>query len=246
MKKFGLIGFPLTHSFSKKYFTAKFEELGLGDHSYDLFEMESIEAFPALWEDEELVGTNVTVPHKQNVMPFLDGLDASAARVGAVNVIKREEEGLVGYNSDYIGFKWSLEKFIGENHGITNALILGTGGASKAVEVALTDLGINHRLVSRTATEERLSYDQLKDAPEMLNEVQLIVNTTPLGTYPKVDTCPDLPYEALSGQHYLYDLVYNPAETLFLSKGKNQGARIMNGAEMLELQAERSWEIWNQ
>ncbi|WP_258105246.1 shikimate dehydrogenase [Marinoscillum sp. MHG1-6] len=246
MRKFGLIGFPLTHSFSKKYFTAKFEQLGLADHFYDLFEMESVDEFVKLWEDPELVGVNVTVPHKQNVMPFLDGLDASAERVGAVNVIKRQQEGLIGYNSDYVGFKRSLEKFIGENHPVKNAIILGTGGASKAVEVALADLHIEYQLVSRRATANTISYDQLNECKEKMQEVQLIVNTTPLGTYPKVDTCPDLPYSELSDKHYLYDLVYNPSETLFLQKGKAKGAQIMNGAEMLERQAERSWEIWNQ
>jgi len=245
MRKFGLIGFPLGHSFSKKYFTEKFIMLGLTDHQYDLFEMEQIDAFEALWSDADLVGVNVTVPHKENVMPFLARLDHSAEKVGAVNVIKRQAEGLVGYNSDFYGFQQSLLKFL-NGQTIKTALILGTGGAAKAVKSVLRDMGVELKIVSRAEGKADLTYDQIIDNKDILAETDLIVNSTPLGTYPKVDNCPLLPYEVLHKGQFLYDLVYNPEETLFLKKGKEQGAAIKNGYDMLELQAERSWEIWNE
>lgn len=240
MKKFGLIGFPLTHSFSKKYFTEKFQKLKLENHSYELFEMEVLEKFPSLWGDSHLIGTNVTVPHKQNVIPLLSHLDESAKKVGAVNVIKRQNEQLIGFNTDYPAFKQSLANWLGNTK--PNALILGTGGASKAIKTALEDLSIPYQFVSRTAEKGNLTYEQLSD--EIILSHQLIINTTPLGTFPKVETAPDIPYHVITPHHYLYDLVYNPAETTFLRKGKEQGANIKNGLEMLELQAEFSWEIW--
>ncbi|MEO9475703.1 MAG: shikimate dehydrogenase [Cyclobacteriaceae bacterium] len=244
MRKFGLIGFPLGHSFSKKYFTEKFSKLGLADHQYDLFEMEQIDAFEALWNDDELVGLNVTVPHKENVMPFLTRLDHSAEKVGAVNVIKKQDEGLVGYNSDFYGFQQSLLKFLAGKT-ITKALILGTGGAAKAVRSVLLDMDVELKIVSRAVGKADLTYDQIMNDKDILAETDLIVNSTPLGTFPKVDNCPLLPYEVLHTGQFLYDLVYNPEETLFLKKGKEQGAAAKNGYDMLELQAERSWEIWN-
>ena len=242
MRHFGLIGYPLGHSFSKKYFTEKFKELGLADHKYDLFELETIDLFPKLWNDSHLVGVNVTVPHKQAVKQYLDALDQSAEKVGAVNVIKRTGDKLTGYNSDYYGFRTSLENFLPDNS-VKNALILGTGGSSKAVKAVLDDLGIQITYVSRNASEQTISYDQL--TPERIRNCQLIVNTTPLGMHPKVEKCPDIPYEALGTSHFLFDLVYNPETTLFMQKGLDQGARVKNGLEMLHLQADKSWEIWN-
>ncbi|MBV6642036.1 MAG: shikimate dehydrogenase [Cyclobacteriaceae bacterium] len=242
MRNFGLIGYPLGHSFSKKYFTEKFKDLGLSDHKYGLFELETIDLFPELWKDPDLVGINVTVPHKQAVRQYLDALDPSAEKVGAVNVIKRTGNRLTGYNSDYFGFRTSLENFMPKNS-VRKALILGTGGSSKAVKAVLTDLNIQFVFVSRKSGEGMISYDQM--TPEIIKEHQLIVNTTPLGMHPKVDNCPAIPYEALGSVHLLFDLVYNPETTKFMQMGLDQGARVKNGLEMLHLQADKSWEIWN-
>ena len=246
MKKYGLIGFPLSHSFSKKYFTEKFEKMGLSEtHEYKLFELLDIQELPQLLKNEpNLKGLNVTIPHKQAVMPFLDSLDASAEKVGAVNVIKFMEDGrLIGYNSDYYGFKTSLEDFLSEvNMSSIKALVLGNGGAGKAVVAALKDLGIDYKTVSRTKSEENISYDEIFT---IIADYQLIINCSPVGTYPKSDQCPDIPYESLTENHFLYDLVYNPLETLFLQKGKEKGAKIHNGLRMLHLQAEKAWEVWN-
>ena len=246
MNAYALIGFPLGHSFSKKYFTEKFEKMRLSEtHEYKLFELLEIQELPQLLKNEpNLKGLNVTIPHKQAVMPFLDSLDASAEKVGAVNVIKFMEEGrLIGYNSDYYGFKTSLEDFLSEvNMSSIKALVLGNGGAGKAVVAALKDLGIDYKTVSRTKSEENISYDEI---PSLIADYQLIINCSPVGTYPKSDQCPDIPYESLTENHYLYDLVYNPLETLFLQKGKEKGAKIHNGLRMLHLQAEKAWEVWN-
>lgn len=260
MTRFGLIGYPLTHSFSRKYFTEKFEREGITDCQYDLFEMADVaEGLPVVLRTPGLRGLNVTIPHKQAVFPFLTQLDPSAEKVGAVNVIRVEANGsLTGFNSDYYGFRQSLEEWVKgkrEKGGGTptdafsllafpfsQALILGTGGASKAVIAALTDLGITHKMVSRTKTPDNLTYDEL---PGQLSQYQLIVNCSPVGTYPRVDEAPDLPYRELTADHWLYDLVYNPAETLFMRRGLEQGAQVINGHRMLVLQAEKSWEIWN-
>jgi shikimate dehydrogenase len=246
MNAYALIGFPLGHSFSKKYFTEKFEKMGLSEtHEYKLFELLDIQELPQLLKNEtNLKGLNVTIPHKQAVMPFLDSLDASAEKVGAVNVIKFMEEGrLIGYNSDYYGFKTSLENFLSEvNMSSIKALVLGNGGAGKAVVAALKDLGIDYKTVSRTKSEENISYDEI---PSLIADYQLIINCSPVGTYPKSEQCPNIPYESLTENHYLYDLVYNPLETLFLQKGKEKGAKIHNGLRMLHLQAEKAWEVWN-
>lgn len=246
MNKFGLIGFPLTHSFSKKYFTEKFERTGLSStHSYELFEMEDYnELLPLIRNNPELRGINVTIPHKQNVIPFLDFVDPSATRIGAVNVIKVREDGhLSGYNSDYFGFRKSLEEFIpGLNNGF-KALVLGFGGAAKAVVVALEDLGIDYKIVSRKSSETSISYEEAKG---LINEYHLVINCSPVGTYPNIDLCPDVNYEALTPGHYLYDLVYNPEETLFMKKGLEKEAKVINGYQMLVYQAEKAWEIWNQ
>jgi shikimate dehydrogenase len=246
MNTYALIGYPLGHSFSKKYFTKKFEEMGLSEtHEYQLFELSDIQELPQLLKNEpNLKGLNVTIPHKQAVMPFLDGLDASAEKVGAVNVIKFIDDGrLIGYNSDYYGFKTSLEDFLSKgNVSSIKALVLGNGGAGKAVVAALKDLGIDYKTVSRTKSEESISYNEI---PALLADYQLIINCSPVGTYPKSEQCPDIPYESLTENYFLYDLVYNPLETLFLQKGKEQGAKIQNGLQMLHLQAEKAWEIWH-
>jgi shikimate dehydrogenase len=246
MNCYGLIGFPLGHSFSKKYFTEKFEQLGISENNiYKLFELADIQQFTELLKCEpNLKGINVTIPHKQAIMPFLHGLDASAEKVGAVNVIKfAENNKLIGYNSDYYGFKTSLEDFLANtNMSNLKALILGNGGAGKAVIAALKDLRIAYKTVSRTKSDQNISYDEVSG---LITDYQLIINCSPVGTYPKSDQCPDIPYQALTENHYLYDLVYNPVETLFLQKGKEQGAKTHNGLLMLHLQAEKAWKIWN-
>lgn len=244
MKKFGLIGFPLTHSFSKKYFTEKFAELGIsGSNQYDLYELSDILKFPELLaQNADVVGINVTIPHKVNVMQFLTEIAPAAKKIGAVNVIKvNPDKTLKGYNSDYYGFKRSVEEFIGPKE-CMKALVLGNGGAAKAIMVALEDLGIEYKLVSRTKSETTITYDE---ANALLPTHHLLVNTSPLGTYPNVDQCPDIDYEALTSEHFLHDLVYNPEVTLFMANGIKRGAKAKNGYEMLVHQAEKSWEIWN-
>lgn len=246
MRLFGLIGYPLSHSFSKKYFSEKFEREGIEQARYELFELADIEEFPKLIEQETaLLGLNVTIPHKQAVMPYLDALDTSAQKVGAVNVIRFQEGRLIGYNSDYYGFYRSLQEWLPPKQNSFKALVLGSGGASKAVIAALEELSIPSTLVSRKAAADRLSYEQLRAQPRLLEEHRLIINTSPLGMSPNTETAPDIEYGKLDEGHYLYDLVYNPAETLFMQKGKAQGAQVKNGLEMLQLQAEKAWEIWN-
>ncbi|OAQ38922.1 shikimate dehydrogenase [Pedobacter psychrophilus] len=259
MKKYGLIGFPLTHSFSEKYFTEKFEKENIEETSYSLITMENINDFPKLIKDNpDLRGINVTIPHKINVILFIDELSDEAKGVGAVNCIKvcagkcvtslmmgelstLKGKKLIGYNTDAYGFETSISPFIKPHH--KHALILGNGGAAKAIQYVFKKLNIPFKLVSRNANKGILSYDQL--SKKTLAEYQIIVNTTPLGTYPAINECPDIPYQYLTDKHLLYDLVYNPEETLFLKKGKEQGATTKNGADMLVLQAEKSWEIWN-
>lgn len=247
MKQFGLIGFPLSHSFSKKYFTEKFAKENLHDCSYELYPMQDAKDFLELFKAyPQLQGLNVTIPHKQAVIPFLDKLDpASAARIGAVNVIKREKDGsLIGYNSDYYGFKSSLVEFLGDkiDH-IKDALILGKGGAALAVQAALTDLDIAYTYVSRNPLASDLSYEAL-DAGVM-SKHRLVINTTPLGMHPNVEECAPIPYEMLSKDHFVYDLVYNPELTQFMKLAIQAGAQAKNGLDMLILQAEKAWEIWN-
>jgi len=241
MKLFGLIGFPLSHSFSKKYFTEKFKKEGIKDSSYELFEIDTIEKLSSVLKEDGLIGLNVTIPYKQQVIPFLDELDPAAEEIGAVNVIKIQEGKLKGYNSDYFGFKQSLESFL--NGAKPKALVLGTGGASKAVVKALQDMGIEHQNVSRNSSETSINYEQAGSA---IGEYQLIINTTPLGMHPKVDACPDLPYDKMNESYFLYDLVYNPEETLFMKKGREQGAKAIHGMEMLIGQAEKAYEIWGE
>lgn len=244
MKTYGLIGFRLSHSFSKKYFTEKFLKEGIENCAYENFQLDTVKEFlPLLRSGANLKGFNVTIPYKEEIIPFLNDLDAAAKEIGAVNVIKIEEDGkLIGYNSDYYGFKKSLEEFISKN-AFHKALVLGTGGAAKAVVTALSHLGIPYQYVSRNKTAQSLSYQELDQ--KIIQECTIIVNTSPLGMYPDVDSFPAIPYEFLNSSHYLYDLVYNPEETVFMKKGIAQGAHVLNGLPMLIGQAEKAWEIWN-
>lgn len=240
---FGLIGYPLSHSFSKGYFAEKFKKENIHDAHYEVFPIPDITLFPDLvHRSHNLRGLNVTIPYKEQVIPYLDALDPEAEAIGAVNTIKIEHGKTTGYNSDVWGFEKSLLPQLQPYH--LHALILGTGGASKAVAFVLDKLGITYRYVSRNATEEILGYAQL--TPELIAEHKLIVNCSPLGMYPNVEACPDIPYAAITEHHLLYDLIYNPEETRFLQQGKAQGAATKNGLEMLVLQAERSWQIWNE
>jgi shikimate dehydrogenase len=245
MTQYGLIGFPLTHSFSQRYFTEKFARENIQDSRYDLFELPDVAALPGLLQMPGLRGLNVTIPHKQAVLPFLSRLDPSAEKVGAVNVIRIEKDGsLTGFNSDYYGFRQSLQDWLtllGRAAEGLQALILGTGGASKAVAAALTDMTIPYRYVSRTGTDTTLTYSQL---PDVMNQYQLLINCSPVGTYPHTDEAPAVPYDQLTDRHLLYDLVYNPAQTGFMKRGQERGVATHNGLRMLELQAEKAWEIW--
>ena len=246
MKKFGIIGYPLGHSFSPGYFNEKFENEGIDAH-YDKYELPVITDLQAVIDyTPDLCGFNVTIPYKEKVMSYLDSVSPEARAIGAVNVVKiSRKDGnkpyLEGYNSDVIGFTRSIQPLLDNHH--KKALILGTGGASKAVNYGLHQFGIETVLVSRSQKDKTIQYRQI--TPEMLAEYTVIVNCTPCGMAPHFNECPDIPYEALSKQHLLYDLIYNPDETLFLKKGKAQGALTKNGLEMLLLQAEAGWEIWN-
>ena len=243
MRRFGLIGYPLGHSFSGKYFAAKFERENIVDARYALFELPDIAGFPSLlMRNPELQGLNVTIPHKQSILPFLDAIDPVAANIGAVNTVKITNGKCTGFNTDYLGFRDSLRNFCPDLT-FVKALVLGTGGASKAVQAALQELQIPFKIVSRSPQNEQLSYAEL--SPEIMAAHQLVINTTPLGTFPKVDSCPEIPYQNLTEKHYLYDLVYNPEETLFMKNGRELGAKTKNGYEMLVLQAEAAWQIWN-
>lgn len=246
MRHFGLIGYPLGHSFSKQFFSEKFSQEGI-EAEYLNFELSHIEQFPEiLQEDPCLQGLNVTIPYKQVIIPFLNELSSEAKSIGAVNVIrigkKNGEKWLTGFNSDVIGFRNSLVPLLKPWH--TQALVLGTGGASKAICHVLDELNIKWLRVSRHPSKDMLGYEDLHK--EILQEMPLIVNCTPLGTFPHTDTCPKLPYEALTSRNLLYDLVYNPEKTLFLKKGEAQGASIKNGLQMLYLQAIASWKFWTE
>lgn len=246
MKQFGLIGYPLGHSFSRAFFSEKFEREGI-EAEYLNFAIPEIKQLPEIIRThEELAGLNVTIPYKLQVIPYLAELSEAARAIGAVNVVKICREGdevrLVGYNADVIGFCDSLKPLLKAQH--TRALVLGTGGASRAVDYGLRSLGIETTFVSRTPREGQLGYADL--TAEVIDSHKLIVNTTPLGMYPKTDACPALPYPLLTAAHLLYDLVYNPEETLFLRKGREAGAVTKNGLEMLHRQALASWTIWNE
>lgn len=244
-KTYGLIGYPLTHSYSKVYFNSKFESEGI-DAEYINFEIPDIgDLMEVIAEHPELEGLNVTIPYKQQVIPYMNSLDEEAREIGAVNVIKIIRKGedfkLKGYNSDVVGFRESIRPLITPAR--KRALVLGTGGASKAVVHGLATLGIESRLVSRTARPGVITYADI--TPEVMAEHKIIVNTTPLGMYPDVDSCPDIPYDCLTPEFLCYDLLYNPDMTLFMKKARSMGATYKNGLEMLLLQAFESWRIWN-
>lgn len=248
MERYGLIGRKLGHSFSKEHFTRRFKQAGLKDHRYDHFELEAIEALPGLLrEHPDLRGLNVTLPYKSAVIPFLDDLDPLAAAVGAVNTIAIKEGRCVGYNTDVSGFRTLLLPLVDglRDRGSdikARALVLGSGGASRAVAFVLREQGIRFRIVSRSRERGDLTWD-LVDAT-VLRVCRLVVNTTPLGMYPDVASAPPLPYAALTAKHALIDLVYNPEETLFLREGKAHGATTVGGSGMLWAQAEEAWRIW--
>lgn len=245
MKQYGLIGHPLSHSFSKKYFTDKFEKEHILDCSYELFDIENIELFLAfLKNNPKLLGLNVTIPYKEKIINYLTEIDEKAKEIGAVNTItiNQHTNQIKGYNTDYFGFKKSLKPFLENHH--ERALILGTGGASKTVAFVLKELNIDCLLVSRNPQNNtEISYDDINEY--VIKHHQLIINTTPIGMFPNVADFPSFNYNNLTSFHLLYDLIYNPTETAFIKKGKLQGCLTLNGMDMLKLQAEKSWEIWN-
>ncbi|WP_405605579.1 shikimate dehydrogenase family protein [Polaribacter sp. Asnod1-A03] len=243
-KVFGLLGKDISYSFSRGYFTEKFKKIGLKNYKYVNFDIPKIEDFPSITKNNEGVsGINVTIPYKEDVMRFLDIIDETAKEIGAVNTIKFTKRGnLKGYNSDVVGFEKSILPLIKEHH--KRALILGTGGASKAIAYALKKNDIKFKFVSRNPNgKKEISYQDL--TKEVMEKHQIIINSTPIGTSPNIDQSPNIPYQYITEKHLLYDLIYNPEVTVFLAKGRENGAAIKNGYEMLELQAEESWRIWN-
>ena len=241
MRKFGLIGLPLTHSFSKQFFTEKFEKEQITDCQYENYPLEKIEDLPALLAaNRDIVGLNVTIPYKREVMPFLTDVAPAVKKTGACNCIRIDGKKRVGYNTDVIGFHLSLMPHLRVQH--QRALILGTGGASAAIEFVLEQIAMPYMLVSRNPGTNSIGYDQLNE--DLMESHTLIVNTTPLGTFPVVETYPPIPYEYVTDQHFLYDMVYNPAETIFLQRGREKGATVLNGMDMLIGQANASWDIW--
>ncbi|QPH38336.1 shikimate dehydrogenase family protein [Pedobacter endophyticus] len=246
MKTYGLIGYPLSHSFSKKYFTEKFLKEGITDHQYELFPIEDITALPDLLANNpSLCGLNVTIPHKVNVLCYLNEVDEAADKIGAVNCISIKsfdgENYLKGYNTDAYGFEASLKPLLSPQH--QKALIFGDGGAAKAVKYVLDKLGIPYQIVVRKAMPNTILYSEV--TPQILATHQLLINTTPLGMSPNINTFPEIDYEQITPEHLAYDLVYNPLDTEFLIKAAERGASTKNGLEMLHKQAEQAWAIWN-
>ncbi|QTD38405.1 shikimate dehydrogenase [Polaribacter batillariae] len=244
-KTFGLLGKEISYSFSRGYFTEKFKNLNLTNCKYVNFDIPKIEDFPSIVKnDDSICGINVTIPYKEEVIAYLNKLDTTAKKIGAVNTIKFTKRGnLKGYNTDVVGFEKSIAPFLKKHHKF--ALILGTGGASKAVAFALKQNHIKYKFVSRNPSNKKeISYQDLTE--EIINKYTVIINCTPLGTSPNVNKYPAIPYQHLSEKHLLYDLIYNPELTVFLEKGKQRGATVKNGYQMLEIQAEESWAIWNQ
>jgi shikimate dehydrogenase len=241
-KTYGLIGKNISYSFSKKYFSTKFESENIKDASYINFDLSSIEYFPEIFNtDHSIKGLNVTIPYKETIIPYLDKVSSKAVRIGAVNTIRLTKKGnLKGYNTDEYGFRKSIVPLLEKHH--KKALILGTGGASKAIAYALKKLHISYQFVSRKTSGD-FNYNSLTEA--VIKEHHIIINCTPLGTFPNIEDCPDIPFNAISSKHLLFDLIYNPEETTFLRKGKQKGAKTINGLKMLELQAEKAWQIWN-
>ena len=244
-KIFGLIGGTVSHSFSKAYFDEKFFREGLRDYHYELFPLSSIKEIETLLKDtKDLAGLNVTIPYKEQVMKYLDEVDSVAKAIGAVNVIKIQDGKLTGFNTDSDAFHDSVEKWLPADTSI-QALVLGTGGSSKAVQEALKRLKIEYQLVSRKARKGVLTYKALEKDPGIIRESRLIINTTPLGMSPNTEAMPPISFEAITEKHFVYDLIYNPARTMFLQKAEMRNATIKNGLEMLHMQAEKSWLIWN-
>ena len=242
MRAFGLIGFPLGHSFSKKYFGDKFEREGIAGNAYELFPLEQIDQLEDLLaSNPDLVGLNVTIPYKEQVIPYLDSMSPVVEEIGACNCIHIQEGRLMGHNTDVIGFSRSLLPQLRPHH--KQALILGTGGSSKAVAYTMKELGIPFLQVSRTPADGMISYEEIDQ--RMLESHTLLINTTPVGMFPDIAKAPAIPYEFIGADHYLFDLVYNPERTRFLQEGALRGAAVENGSDMLVIQAEASWEIWN-
>ncbi|MGX1929453.1 shikimate dehydrogenase family protein [Flagellimonas sp. 2504JD4-2] len=239
--RYGLLGRSISYSFSQGYFTEKFKNLHLDDHSYENFDIPDITDLNTILQQDNLKGFNVTIPYKEDIIPFLTNMDDTAQEIGAVNTIKITKDGLMGFNTDAYGFQKSLEPFLKAHH--TRALILGTGGASKAIRFVLTKLGITPIFVSRTKKEGQLTYEELDES--MMTAHTVIVNCTPLGTYPNIMEKPAIPYHLLNDRHLLFDLIYNPEKTAFLKEGEARNTAICNGLDMLKFQAEKAWEIWN-
>ena len=240
--RFGLVGRDIDYSFSRSYFTRKFADLGLENHIYRNFDLKEIEEFPAILQaHKDLCGLNVTIPYKEVIIPYLDEIDTEASEIGAVNTIRFTTKGLIGYNTDVFGFKQAISTQLQPED--NKALILGTGGASKAVAHVLRQLGIEYLFVSRTPDTRQITYSDL--SKRQMAAYSIIINCTPLGTFPDIDQKPPLPYNLVDRRHFLFDLIYNPEETQFLKEGNQRGARVLNGLPMLELQAEKAWEIWN-
>ena len=244
MRLFGLVGYPLSHSFSKKYFDEKFVQQGINDCSFENFSIENISLLQNILDDANLNGLAITIPYKKAVLQFLDESSDAVKQMGACNCIKIKNGKRYGFNTDVIGFEKSFSKYLLPQH--KKALILGTGGAAAAVEFVMKKLNIPYQLVSRKkdADGKVLVYEELSET--LLNNHQIIINCSPIGTYPKVDEAPAIPYQFINQQHYFFDLVYNPAETKFLQLAKQQGAIVQNGYEMLVLQAEENWKIWDE
>nr|MBC8147770.1 shikimate dehydrogenase [Bacteroidota bacterium] len=246
MQLYGLIGYPLTHSFSKKYFDEKFAKENIKDCEYQLFQISSIDKFPDLLKNNpNLQGFTITIPYKTKILDYIDNSDNIVKKVGATNTVRIKRESgkiiLEAYNTDVYGFEKSIKPLLKEHH--KKALILGSGGASKAAEYVFNSLHIEYLIVSRIPSNNQISYQDLSKA--ILEDYNIIINSTPIGTFPNIKEFPDIPYEFVSNKHLLFDMVYNPSKTEFLRKGKKHGAFIKNGLEMLELQAEASWKIWN-
>jgi shikimate dehydrogenase len=241
MRKFGLIGYPLSHSFSKAYFEKKFDRENILDAEFQNYSLEHIEEFPALIESiQDLKGLSVTIPYKESIIPYLTELDETAQAVGAVNMIKFVDGKLIGYNTDAWGFAKSLLGMVSPD--IKKALIIGNGGAAKAVKYVLNRIGIQYQIVNRTKTDGVLSFDELNG--DFISSIQLLVQTTPVGTSPNINEMPPIPMGSISSKHRAFDLIYNPEETLFLKSMRERGAKTKNGLEMLKAQAEESWKLW--
>ena len=240
-KKFGLIGKNIDYSFSKKYFSEKFKKENL-DYTYSNFDIVNISEIESILQNNSISGYNVTIPYKEEIIKFLDEIDEVAKDIGAVNTIKKIDNRNIGFNTDVIGFEKSLLPLI-ENKIPKNALILGSGGASKAIKYVLKKLKINYSTVSRKEGKSEFVYENLNEV--ILNKFKMIINCSPVGTFPNINNCPNIPYEFLTKDHILYDLVYNPIESLFLKKGRKLGCKTKNGLEMLEIQANESWSVWN-